>query len=213
VLHRPVPRIRPSPLTRRGGAIYARPRILPSGLGHLCCRQGARFGPALVIAPRSNAFCVAIRIGGDRAFYSPSTDHIQLPPPYAFRSPEALASVKLHEISHWSGHPSRLDRNLKNKFGSRDYAREELRVEIATIMICSELGLDDCEFTNGASYVADWASTLREDKKEIFRAASDAQRIADYLLAFHPAYAAKHRSARDEADVPAPALAEMAEAA
>ena len=56
-------------------------------------------------------------------------------------------------------------------------------------MICAELGIDDCDFTNGAAYIAEWLSKLRDDKKEIFRAASDAQRIADYLLAFHPDYA------------------------
>ena len=59
-------------------------------------------------------------------------------------------------------------------------------------MICSELGIDDCDFTNGAAYIADWLSKLRDDKKEVFRAASDAQRIANYLLAFHPAYAARN---------------------
>jgi antirestriction protein ArdC len=63
------------------------------------------------------------------------------------------------------------------------------RAELAQVMICSELGIDDCDFTNGAAYIADWLGKLRDDKKEVFRAASDAQRIADYLLAFHPAYA------------------------
>jgi len=65
-------------------------------------------------------------------------------------------------------------------------------------MICSEIDLDDCEFTNGAAYIADWLSKLRDDKKEVFRAASDAQRIADYLLAFHPAYAERLRAAADQ---------------
>ena len=64
-------------------------------------------------------------------------------------------------------------------------------------MICAELGIPDCDFTNGAAYVAHWVSKLRDDKKEIFRAAADAQRIADFLLAFHPDFAA--RNGRDEA--------------
>ena len=164
---------------------------------------------AAIIADNSGA---VIHIGGDRAFYSPSTDHIQLPPVFAFHSAASIASVKLHELGHWTGHPSRLKRDLKNKFGSHDYAREELRAEIATVMICSELGIGDCEFTNGAAYIADWASKLREDKKEIFRAASDAQRIADYLLAFHPDYAAKHQVAHDDA-VPSARSQERAEIA
>ena len=80
-------------------------------------------------------------------------------------------------------------------------------------MICAETGINDCEFTNGAAYIANWTSKLRDDKKEIFRAASDAQRITDYLLAFHPAYAAKHRAVRDAEDQAPSALAEMVEAA
>ena len=132
-----------------------------------------------------------IRTGGDRAFYSTGTDHVQMPPLAAFRSPSAYASVLSHELSHWSGAESRLDRDLRGKFGSQDYAREELRAELAQVMICAELKLDDCDFTNGAAYIAEWLHKLRDDCKEVFRAASDAQRIADYLLAFHPAYAAQ----------------------
>ena len=133
-----------------------------------------------------------IRIGGERAFYSPSTDHIQMPPQRAFRSPAAWASVQLHELGHWSGSRTRLNRDLSGPFGSADYAREELRAEIAQVMICAELGIPECDFTNGAAYVAHWVGKLRDDKKEIFRAAADAQRIADFLLAFHPDFAARN---------------------
>jgi antirestriction protein ArdC len=58
-------------------------------------------------------------------------------------------------------------------------------------MICAELAIPECDFTNNAAYVASWLDQLRSDRKEIFRAAADAQRIADYLLAFHPDYAAR----------------------
>ena len=150
---------------------------------------------AATIARNSRA---VIRVGGDRAFYSPSTDHVQMPPTRAFRSPPAYASVLLHELGHWSGSPERLKRDLSGRFGSHDYAREELRAELAQVMICSELGIEDCDFTNGAAYIADWLGKLRDDKKEVFRAASDAQRIADYLLAFHPAYAERSRAAGGE---------------
>jgi antirestriction protein ArdC len=77
------------------------------------------------------------------------------------------------------------------------------------MMICVELGIEDCDFTNGAAYIAHWVSKLRDDKREIFRAAADAQRIADFLLPFHPDFAnraapletAPRRSAeRDEDD-------------
>jgi len=134
---------------------------------------------------------VVLRIGGDRAFYSPSTDHVQMPPQVAFRSPAAWSSVLLHEMGHWTGAATRLGRDLTGRFGSDGYAREELRAELAQVMVCAELGIPDCDFTNGVAYLAQWLKRLRDDKREIFRAASDAQRIADYLLAFHPAYAAR----------------------
>lgn len=152
---------------------------------------------AATIARNSRAI---IRVGGDRAFFSPSTDHIQMPLTGAFRSPAAYASVLLHELGHWTGTKERLDRDLKGNFGSQDYAREELRAELAQVMICAELGIDDCDFTNGAAYIAEWLGKLRDDKKEVFRAASDAQRIADYLLAFHPNYAARDEARLSDAD-------------
>ena len=128
-----------------------------------------------------------VRIGGDRAFYSPATDHIQMPPREAFHSASGWSSTIVHELAHWSGAASRLNRDLRNSFGSHDYAREELRAEIAMCHVAAELNLDDCDFTNSASYLASWLEKLRSDRKEIFRAAADAQRIADYLLSFHPA--------------------------
>ena len=68
------------------------------------------------------------------------------------------------------------------------------------MMVCAELGIAECEFTNGAAYIASWLETLRSDRKEIFRAAADAQRIADYLLALHPEYAARHLAATISAE-------------
>ena len=130
-----------------------------------------------------------LRIGGERAFYSPSTDHVQMPPQAAFATSQGWCGALLHELGHWTGAPTRLNRDLRNKFGSHDYAREELRAEIGQVMICAELGIADCDFSNNAAYVASWLEKLRDDRKEIFRAAADAQRIADYLLAFHPDYA------------------------
>ena len=105
------------------------------------------------------------------------------------RNGARLCGTLLHELRHWTGAPSRLDRDLRNRFGSHDYAREELRAEIGQVMVCAELGIAECDFSNNAAYVAGWLEKLRDDRKEIFRAASDAQRIADYLLAFHPDYA------------------------
>jgi len=138
-----------------------------------------------------------LRFGGERAFYSPATDHIQMPPQAAFTTAQGYCSTLIHEMGHWSGAPARLNRDLRNRFGSHDYAREELRAEIGQMMVCTELGIADCDFSNNAAYVAHWLETLRSDRKEIFRVAADAQRIADFLLGFHPDYASRHRSAPD----------------
>ena len=133
---------------------------------------------------------VVLREGSERAFYSPSTDHVQLPPRIAFKSPEGWASTVMHELGHWSGHPSRLDRNLSGRFGDKSYAMEELRAELASAFIGNELGIP-AQIDQHASYVGSWLDVLRQDKREVFRAAADAQRIADFLLAFHPLYAAR----------------------
>ena len=142
-----------------------------------------------------------VRTGGERAFYSPSLDFIQMPNAGAFNSPQDWGTTALHELGHWSSHVDRLNRDIKNRFGSEKYAHEELRVELASVFIGATLGLP-CDVPNHASYIASWIKTLREDKREIFRAASDAQKIADYLLAFHPdyAHAAQMADRADEGD-------------
>jgi antirestriction protein ArdC len=126
----------------------------------------------------------------DRAFYSPSTDHIQLPPEHAFRGPPEFAATALHELGHWTGHSSRLNREMQSRFGSAGYAMEELRAELASAFVASELGIPT-DIPQHASYIADWIKPLKDDKREIFRAAADAQKIADLVLTFHPDFAAR----------------------
>ena len=136
---------------------------------------------------------VTFRIGGDRAFYSLSTDHIQLPPEHAFCGPTEFAVTALHELAHATGHPSRLNRDMKVRYGSAAYAMEELRAEISSAYVASELGLPP-SIPNHASYIASWIRALKDDKREIFRAAADARRITDMVLGFHPDYAAQAES-------------------
>jgi len=133
---------------------------------------------------------VVVRIGGDRAFYSLATDHIQLPPEHAFRGPPEFAATALHELAHATGHPSRLNRDMNTRYGSAAYAMEELRAELASAFVASELGIPT-DIPQHASYIASWIKPLKDDKREIFRAAADAQRIADMELGFHPDYAAQ----------------------
>ena len=151
-----------------------------------------------------------VNVGGERAFYSPGTDHIQLPPDSAFARPEDWSATALHELAHWSGHKSRLDRDLTGRFGSGAYAQEELRAELASVFVGAELGLPS-DIPQHASYVQSWLNALREDKREIFRAASDAQKIADFELAFHPDFkrvmAPDAVEAKEEAEPEAPAPA------
>jgi antirestriction protein ArdC len=142
---------------------------------------------------------VRVCIGGDRAFYSPSTDHIQLPPERAFRGPTEYFTTALHELAHATGHPSRLNRDLKGRYGSASYAMEELRAEISSAYVASELGLPP-DIPQHASYIASWIKPLKDDKRDIFRAAADAQRITDMVLGFHPDYAPQA-----ESDLPRPA--------
>ena len=94
----------------------------------------------------------------------------------------------MHELGHWTGHKKRLDRDLSGRFGSAAYAMEELRAELASAFIGVTMGLPT-DIPQHASYIASWIEKLKDDKREIFRAAADAQKIADMALGFHPDYA------------------------
>lgn len=126
--------------------------------------------------------------GGDKAFYSPKADTVCMPDRWRFKggaNGTATAewwSTLLHECGHATMHPSRLART-SGKFGTQAYSREELRVEIASAFLCQELGVPmaDTLFESHAAYLADWASVLRSEPNEIFKAAAEAQKIADYL--------------------------------
>ncbi len=122
-----------------------------------------------------------IRHGGDRAFYRPSEDRIQLPHKEQFPSAAAYYATALHEMGHATGHSSRLDRDLAHPFGSQAYAKEELRAEIASMLLGEELGLGH-DPDQHVAYVASWIEALENDPREIFRASADAEKIQTYLL-------------------------------
>jgi antirestriction protein ArdC len=124
---------------------------------------------------------VDFRIGGDKAYYVPSLDYVQVPPQPAFFDQINYYRTCLHELTHATGHASRLNRNLVNSFGSKDYAREELIAEMGSAFLCASLGI--VPTIRHADYLATWLAVLREDSKAIFRAASAASRAADWLLA------------------------------
>jgi antirestriction protein ArdC len=126
-----------------------------------------------------------IEHAGTRAYYTPSRDAIVMPPRESFKSKEGYYGTLLHETGHWTGHKDRLDRSelQKGAFGSELYAREELRAELSSVFLSAETGLQ-YDVTRHAAYLQSWVGALRNDKHEIFRASRDAERIADYVLAF-----------------------------
>lgn len=117
-----------------------------------------------------------------RAFYRPAMDTIVLPSRELFPSAGNYYDTALHELGHWTGHEKRLNRDMQNPFGSAEYAREELRAEISSMMLAGEIGLPH-NTDNHAAYVQSWIQVLEEDPREIFRAAADAEKILEYVMA------------------------------
>ncbi len=123
-----------------------------------------------------------VRVGGDKAFYAPGPDYIQVPRPEAYFEPINWHRTALHELSHWSGAPHRLGRDLSGGFGSKLYAKEELVAEISAAFLCATLGITPT--VRHSDYIASWLEVLRDDNHAIVRAASAASKAADYLLTF-----------------------------
>lgn len=132
---------------------------------------------------------VTFRSGGDRAFYSPAFDMIQMPPDVAFSSAAYFSATAVHEIGHSTGHETRMKRDLTGRFGSESYTLEEARVEMAAAFVCNTLNLPT-DFDNHAAYVSGWLKKLREDKRELLRCCADAQKIATWVLGYHPDFTA-----------------------
>lgn len=128
---------------------------------------------------------IDFRIGGNRAFYMPAEDYVQVPPPAAYFEPINWHRTALHELGHASGHPSRLNRDLGGPYGTKKYAFEELIAELCAAFSCASLGI--VPTVRHADYIGSWLDVLREDNRAIVRAASQASKAADYLLGFLPA--------------------------
>lgn len=142
--------------------------------------------PLGLILPQASKLIEAtsadFRIGGAMAFYSPSHDYVQVPRPDDFHEPVNWHRTALHELGHWTGHPSRLDRDQSGRFGSREYGREELVAEMAGAFVCAALGIEPT--VRHSDYLGSWLEIIREDNRAIVRAASAASRAADMLLGF-----------------------------
>ena len=139
--------------------------------------EGAANDAAEALLARSGA---TIQHGGSRAFYSPSLDLIQMPPVEVFADFEGYYTTALHELTHWTGHPSRCGRNLANRQHIEAYAFEELVAEMGSAFLSSHCGLQGQ--LHHANYIASWLQALRNDKHLVFSAASLAQKAVDFLM-------------------------------
>ena len=126
---------------------------------------------------------VDLRHGGNQAFYSPVSDHIQMPPYAAFRESAAYYSTLAHEFTHWTATASRCNRELGRRFGDNAYAAEELIAELGAAFTCAHLGLSTEPRPDHAQYLASWLKVLKADKRAVFTAASKAQQATDWLIA------------------------------
>ena len=120
---------------------------------------------------------------GNSAFYSPNTDQIFLPEREAFHSENDYYATALHEIAHSTGHPSRLNRDLSGRFGSKDYATEELKAEFASVFIGQEKGLN-YNFENNIAYIQSWAKVIKNNHEVLFSAIKDASKITEMVLGY-----------------------------
>lgn len=126
---------------------------------------------------------------GIEAYYSPVMDKVVIPPSKYFEDEYGYYATQLHELCHATGHPSRLNRDLLNNFGTQKYAKEELRAEIASSFAMQDLNLahDQYHFDNHKAYIQSWISILKNEPNELFKAIKDAQGIADYVTSLSKA--------------------------
>jgi antirestriction protein ArdC len=120
-----------------------------------------------------------------RAWYQPANDTIGIPSKTAFSSVEAYYATLFHELTHSTGHPSRIGRDgieKLNSFGSESYSREELIAEMGSAFLCGQAGISPAVIDNSAAYLQSWINVLKGDSKLIVSAASQAQKAADYIL-------------------------------
>ncbi len=120
--------------------------------------------------------------GGNQAFYHRATDSIHLPDRDRFHSPENFYATALHELTHWTGHESRLNRTFGQRFGDEAYSMEELVAELGAAFAIAELGIVSATIEAHASYLDSWLRVLKSDKKAIFTAAAQAAKAHNYLM-------------------------------
>lgn len=128
-----------------------------------------------------------IRHGGNQAYYAVTLDYVQMPPFEAFRDAESYYATLAHECTHWTRHPSRLEREFgRKRWGDEGYAMEELVAELGAAFLCADLELELAPREDHSAYIASWLEVLKNDKRAIFSAAAHAQRAVDFLHGLQP---------------------------
>ena len=134
-----------------------------------------------------DAIPASISHGGDRAYYQPSTDSVRMPERDAFTSERAYFSVLAHELTHWTGAESRLNRSMGKRFGDDAYAMEELVAELGAAFTLAELGIMPAIREDHAPYIASWIKVLKDDSRAIVTAAAKASDAVAHLQSYHAA--------------------------
>ncbi|RPE13189.1 DUF1738 domain-containing protein [Chitinophaga lutea] len=130
--------------------------------------------------------------GGNRAFYRHADDSIHMPPPPLFidtpgcSATEGYYSTLLHELTHWTGAPHRMARNMGKTHGDRNYADEELVAELGAAFLCAGFGINRLDNGQHAAYIQSWLPKLKDSKYAIFTAASEASKAVDFLYQLQP---------------------------
>ena len=130
--------------------------------------------------------CALVFHGGGKAYFSPSRDEVHMPEFGAFSDAGLYYSTMFHELTHWTGHKPRLDRLSHKVFGDPDYAFEEPVAELGASYLCADLAVDAEPREDHASYIASWLKCLKADNRNVFRAASYAEKACTYLHGLQP---------------------------
>ena len=123
-----------------------------------------------------------IRHGGNQAYYAVHQDYVQMPPFETFRDAESYVATLGHEMTHWTRHPSRLNRDFgRKRWGDEGYAMEELVAELGAAFLAADLDITPEPREDHAAYIGSWLKVLKNDKRAVFTAAAHAQRAVDHL--------------------------------
>lgn len=134
--------------------------------------------------------------GFPKAYYKPDNDKIYLPNPQDFKTSEDYYCTRFHEMGHATGAPNRLNRQIRNRFGNEAYSREELVAEMTSAFLCARCGIDNAVIEGQAAYIQNWMKAIKDDKRLVVMAASNAQRAANYIQGITMEVPTQDRAAR-----------------